>query len=160
MNNFQIAIIGGGVIGSAISWELSKYNLDVIVFEKGSDVASETSKANSGVIHSGINSPPGSLKAYFCTKGNNIFPQLSKILGFRINYIGKYVIAKNDEELSELERLKNVGIKNNILNLEIIDGKNVKKKNQMLNVIKHYGFQPLELFHHTSLLLHLRKTLQ
>ena len=60
MRKFQIAIIGGGVIGSAIARELSKYFLDIIVFEKESDVASSTSKANSGVIHSGINSPPKS----------------------------------------------------------------------------------------------------
>ena len=66
MKNFHIAIVGGVVIGSSIAWELSKYKVNVIVFEMGSDVASETSKANSGVIHSGINSPNGSLKARFC----------------------------------------------------------------------------------------------
>ena len=60
MKNFHVAIIGGGVIGSAIAWELSKYKLNVSVFEKGTDVCSGTSKANSGVIHSGINSEPGS----------------------------------------------------------------------------------------------------
>ncbi|UCD14783.1 MAG: FAD-dependent oxidoreductase, partial [Thermoplasmatales archaeon] len=59
MKNFHVAIIGGGVIGSVIAWELSKYKLNVIVFEMGGDVASATSKANSGVIHSGINSPYG-----------------------------------------------------------------------------------------------------
>ena len=48
MKSFHVAIIGGGVIGSAIAWELSKYELDVAVFEMGSDVASGASKANSG----------------------------------------------------------------------------------------------------------------
>ena len=82
MSNFQIAIIGGGVIGSAIAWELAKYKIDVVVFEKGSDVASGTSKANSGVAHSGINSPTSSLKAKFCVQGNKMIRSLSDELGF------------------------------------------------------------------------------
>ena len=114
MKNFHVAIVGGGVIGSAIAWELSKYKLDVIVFEMGSDVASGASKANSGVIHSGINSPPSSLKARFCVEGNKMFQALADELGFLLQWVGKYVIAKNEEETKELERLKKVGIDNGV----------------------------------------------
>ena len=84
MKNFQVAIIGGGVIGSAIAWELSKYNVNVLVFEKASDVASGASKANSGVIHSGINSTPFSQKAHFCVEGNQIFKELANQLGVNL----------------------------------------------------------------------------
>ena len=94
MKNFHVAIVGGGVIGSAIAWELSHYNLNIVVFEMGSDVASGNSKANSGVVHSGINSAPGSLKARFCVEGNKMFNSLSNELGFSVKWIGKYVIAK------------------------------------------------------------------
>lgn len=128
MKKFHVAIIGGGVIGSSIAWYLSKYKLDVIVFEAGSDVASGASKANSGVIHSGINSPPSSLKAHFCVEGNKMFPALANKLGFSLTWVGKYVIAKNEEETKKLEHLKSVGKKNKVPNLEIIDGKEVKKK--------------------------------
>ncbi|UCD14613.1 MAG: NAD(P)/FAD-dependent oxidoreductase [Thermoplasmatales archaeon] len=128
MKNFHVAIIGGGVIGSAIAWELSKYKLNVIVFEMGGDVASATSKANSGVIHSGINSPYGSLKARFCVEGNKMFQSFSEKLGFPVKWVGKYVIAKNKDETKELERLKKVGIKNGVAGLEIIDGFEVKNK--------------------------------
>jgi len=102
MKNFQVAIIGGGVIGSAVARELSKYKLNVAVFEMGSDVASGTSKANSGVIHSGINSPPSSLKARFCVEGNKMFQSLATELGFPLKWIGKYVIAKDEDEIKEL----------------------------------------------------------
>jgi glycerol-3-phosphate dehydrogenase len=128
MRDFQVAIIGGGVIGSAIAWELSKYNIDVVVFEKGSDVASGSSKANSGVIHSGINSAPSSLKARFCVEGNQMFKSLADQLGFQVKWIGKYVIAKNEEEVKELERLKKIGKKNKVTNLEIKDKSSVKSK--------------------------------
>ena len=127
MKNFHVAIVGGGVIGSSIAWELSKYNLDVVVFEKGSDVSSGTSKANSGVIHSGINSPNGSLKAHFCVEGNKMLQQLADKLGFPLKWIGKYVIAKNEEETKELEQLMKVGKENNVPGLELKDGSEVKE---------------------------------
>lgn len=128
MRNFHVAIIGGGVVGSAVAWELSKYKLDVVVFEMGSDVASGVSKANSGVVHSGINSPPGSLKARFCVQGNKMFQTLSEQLGFPLKWVGKYVVAKNQEETKELKKLQEVGLKNGVPGLEIQDASEVKKK--------------------------------
>ena len=128
MNNFQIAIVGGGVIGSAIAWELSKYKIDTVVFEMGSDVASGASKANSGVVHSGINSPSSSLKARFCVEGNKMLQSLADDLGFTIKWVGKYVIAKNEEEVKDLECLQKIGIANGVPGLEIKGGSDVEKK--------------------------------
>ncbi|MEE9440355.1 MAG: FAD-dependent oxidoreductase, partial [Candidatus Thermoplasmatota archaeon] len=136
MKNFQVTIIGGGVIGSAIAWELSKYKVDVVVFEMGSDVASGASKANSGVIHSGINSPTDSLKARFCVEGNSMFQTLADELGFQLKWVGKWIIAKNQHEEKELNRLQNVGIENNVPYLEIIDGSEVEKKEPKVSCYK------------------------
>ncbi|MBN2066407.1 MAG: NAD(P)/FAD-dependent oxidoreductase [Candidatus Thermoplasmatota archaeon] len=135
MKNYQVAIIGGGVIGSALAWELSQYKINVVVFEAGSDVASGTSKANSGVIHSGINSPPSSLKARFCVEGNTMFQSLATELGFPLKWIGKYVIAKNEDEIKELERLKTIGHQNKVAGLKIQDGSLVKKKEPNISCI-------------------------
>jgi glycerol-3-phosphate dehydrogenase len=129
MKNFHVAIIGGGVVGSAIAWELSKYKLNVAVFEKGIDVCSGTSKANSGVIHSGINSAPGSLKARFCVEGNKMVQSLSDQLGFSLKWTGKYVIAKNENEIKTLEKLKKAGEKNKVSGPQIFDGSKVKEPN-------------------------------
>jgi len=136
MKNFQIAIIGGGVIGSAIARELSKYKLDVAIFEMGSDVASGASKANSGVVHSGINSLSSSLKARFCVEGNKMFQSLANELGFPLQWVGKYVIAKNEEEVRDLERLKKAGMNNNVAGLEIKNGSEVKKKEPNVTCFK------------------------
>lgn len=125
MKKFHIAIVGGGVIGSAIARELSKYQLDTIVFEKGSDVASSTSKANSGVIHSGINSPPKSLKARLCVEGNELFKPLADDLSVPIKRIGKYIIAKNEEEIKQLIKLKEIGKKNKIKGLKLLESDKV-----------------------------------
>jgi glycerol-3-phosphate dehydrogenase len=137
MSNFQVAIIGGGVIGSAVAWEIAKYKIDVVVFEKGSDVASGTSKANSGVVHSGINSPHSSLKAKFCVQGNKMIRSLADELGFSLKWVGKYVIAKSEDEIDELERLKKIGITNGVTGLEIHDGSWVNKKEP--NVVCNAG---------------------
>ena len=128
MKNFQVAIIGGGVIGSAIAQDLSKYEVDAVVFDIGSDVASGASKANSGVIHSGINSAPGSLKARFCVEGNKMLQALADEIVFPVKWTGKYVIAKNKEEDIRLENLKKVGIKNKVPGLEIKDRPYMKKR--------------------------------
>jgi glycerol-3-phosphate dehydrogenase len=135
MKKIQIAIIGGGVIGSAIAWELSRYKVDTAVFEAGSDVASGTSKANSGVIHSGINSPPLSLKARFCVEGNALFESRATALVFPLKWVGKYVIAKNDSEIKELERLKKIGDQNKVPNLVIQDGTSVKKREPNISCV-------------------------
>jgi len=136
MRNFQVAIIGGGVIGSAIAWELSKYEINVVVFEKGCDVASGASKANSGVVHSGINSASNSLKARFCVEGNAMFQTLADNLGFDLKWIGKYVIAKNQNEIKELKRLQKIGNENKVPGLEIIDGSEVEKKEPNVSCYK------------------------
>jgi glycerol-3-phosphate dehydrogenase len=135
MKHFQVAIIGGGVIGSALAWELSKYQITVVVFEAGGDVASGTSKANSGVIHSGINSPPSSLKARFCVEGNKLFRTLADELGVPLKWSGKYVIAKTADEIKELERLQTVGRKNGVPGLEIVDGSKIKAKEPQVSCV-------------------------
>ncbi len=128
MKRFQIGIIGGGVIGCAIARELSKYKLSVVVFEKGGDVASATSKANSGVIHSGINSPPDSLKARFCVEGNKQLTVLASQLHTPLNWVGKYVIAQTEDDCSTLRELQRIGKKNGVSSLEIQDKRQIQEK--------------------------------
>jgi glycerol-3-phosphate dehydrogenase len=128
MKNFHVAIVGAGVIGSSIAWELSKNNLDVVVFEKGSDVCSGTSKANSGVVHSGINSPVSSLKARFCVEGNKMIQPLSDSFGFSLKMIGKFVIAKNEDEAKVIHNIKKIGQENGVPDLEIVDENEIKTR--------------------------------
>jgi glycerol-3-phosphate dehydrogenase len=128
MKNFEVAVIGGGVVGCAVAWDLSHYDTRVVVFERGCDVGNGASMANSGVVHSGINSPPSSLKAFFCVKGNGMMQSLADNLGFPLKWVGKYVVAKNEDEIKNLERLEKTGAENGVPGLEIQDGDVVKKK--------------------------------
>ena len=128
MRTAQVGIIGGGVVGSALARELSQYQIKTIVFEKGSDVVTGASKANSGVIHSGINSPPQSLKAQFCVQGNKLFNHLAQDLSLPFKKSGKFIVAKTEDEIKCLHQLKKIGEKNGVPRLQVIDNNQVKKK--------------------------------
>ena len=118
---YDVLIIGGGVIGCSIAYELSKYDVSIVVLEKGSDVAEGISKANSGVLHAGFNLKTGSLKAKMNIQGLKEFPALCKELDVSYKNCKKLVVAKNDEELKYLEKLLAQGIKNGCFGLSIIN---------------------------------------
>lgn len=117
---FDVTIVGAGVIGCSIARELARYDIRVCVIEKNSDVASETTKANSAIIHAGYDAKPGTLKAKLNAIGNPMYDELSRELDFPFNRIGSMVIGFNEEDLSELKKLLEQGTKNGIPGLEII----------------------------------------
>ena len=99
---YDVAIIGGGVIGSSIARELSKYKLKICVLEKELDVCCETSGRNSGVLHAGFNNRPGSLMAKFCVEGNKNFDQVAKDLDIPFERSGKLVVGFTKEDKEKL----------------------------------------------------------
>lgn len=77
---YDVLIIGGGVVGSAIAREMARNKLSIGVLEKNLDVCYETSGRNSGVVHGGFAYDPGTLKAACCVEGNIGFDQLAEEL--------------------------------------------------------------------------------
>lgn len=116
---FDVAIIGAGVIGACIARNLSQYNLDVVLLEKEADVSFGTSKANSGIIHGGFHTSGQYLKSKLEIKGNLMFDQLHKELGFPFKRTGVIVVAFSEEELQSLEVLYRQGIENGSLGIEL-----------------------------------------
>ena len=106
----DVLIIGGGVIGCSVARELSKYELNVALVEKESDVCGGASKANSGVVHSGIYSQPDSLKAELCVRGNALFSKFVEELGVDFKRTGKLAVARNEDEIHDLDKLKETGL--------------------------------------------------
>lgn len=125
--NYDIAIIGAGVTGSAIARELSKYDLKICVIEAHSDVCEGTSKANSGIVHAGFDAHPGSLKAKLNAQGAKKMEDLSKELDFHFRRNGAMVVAFNEKEIPKLEKLAEQSIENQVGPLKIISGDEARK---------------------------------
>ena len=103
MEHFDVVVIGAGVVGAAVARELSLYELRVCVLEQEEDVCSGTSKANSGIIHSGYDAAPGTKKAYYNVLGAQMLPELSRQLDFEFEQRGSLLVCFEAERLGELE---------------------------------------------------------
>lgn len=118
---FDVLIIGGGVIGSAIARELSRYELNIGVLEKNLDVCYETSGRNSGVVHGGFAYDTDSLKARFCVEGNREMDQAASELGVPFKRCGKVLVGNTDADLKQLEITIKQGEINGAEGLHMID---------------------------------------
>lgn len=118
---YDVAIIGAGVIGSAIARELSRYQANVCVIEREEDVCDGTSKANSAIIHAGFDAAPGSLKAKLNVRGNEMMDALSKDLDIPFKRNGSLVVCTKDQDRSGLDALLEKGEKNGVPGLRILE---------------------------------------
>ena len=117
---WDVAVIGGGVIGCAIARELSGYELSVCLLEKCEDICSGTSKANSAIVHAGFDAKPGSMKARMNVQGSRMMPALAKDLDFSYRQNGALVLCFSEEEIPALEALRQRGEENGVEGLCIV----------------------------------------
>ncbi|MBQ0001742.1 MAG: NAD(P)/FAD-dependent oxidoreductase [Clostridiales bacterium] len=118
---YDVIVIGGGVVGSAIAREFTRYKLKVAVLEKNEDVCYETSGRNSGVIHGGFAYDTGTLKARLCVEGNRGFDALAEELDIPFVRCGKVLVGNTEEEMESLKRTMKQGEANGATNLTLID---------------------------------------
>lgn len=123
---YDVIIIGAGIIGTAISRELSKYKGNFLVLEKYDDVSCGTTKANSGIVHAGFDAKVGSRKAYFNVRGAKMFEALSKELDFPYKKNGAFVLAFDDNTLVLNELMEKAKL-NGVDNCEILSGDEIRK---------------------------------
>lgn len=120
-NVYDVLIIGGGMAGSAIAREMSRYKLTIGVLEKNPDVCCETSGRNSAVVHGGFAYDTGSLKAKLCAEGNRMMDELAEELDFPFLRCGKVLVGNTDEDMETLKKTLKQGEANGVSGLEIID---------------------------------------
>lgn len=115
MKKYDIAIIGGGIIGAAIAYELARYKLKIIVLEKNPFLGDETSHGNSGVIHGGFDPTPGKINARLNILGNTLWQtRIFPYLTFPFKKIDSLVIGFNKEEMHEINKLYQRGLENGV----------------------------------------------
>ncbi len=128
MDQANVLIIGGGVIGCAIAREVSQRWQDVFLLEQFPKLGMATSTRNSGVIHSGIYYPKGSLKARHCVEGNRLTYDFCAKHNVPYRKTGKLVVAANAGEEPELEALAQRGRDNGVEGLTIVGAKEIQAR--------------------------------
>lgn len=124
----DVVVIGGGIVGTAILRELSKYDLRCLLVEKEPDVATGTTKANSAVCHAGFDAPTGSWKQKTNVRGNELYHQLQDELNLDIKWTGSLVVATSEDELKQLQVLLERGKANGVPGLKILSREEVLEK--------------------------------
>jgi len=128
MDQANILIIGGGVVGCAIARAVSSRWQDVFLVEQNPKLGMATSSRNSGVIHSGIYYPKNSLKARHCIAGNRLTYEFCKKHNVPFRHCGKLVVAADEHEHGELEKLFRHGTENGVEGLRLIEPADIRKR--------------------------------
>lgn len=121
MEQVDVLVIGGGVVGLACAAELSMDGGVVCVLERHPKPGMETSTHNSGVLHAGMYYPAGTLKARLSVEGQRLLYEFCEIHAVPHRRCGKLITASSLGEIAALERLLALGTANGVEGLEIID---------------------------------------
>src|SRR3989441_6815200 len=121
-NSYDIAIIGGGIVGLATARALGERvpRARLVILEKEAKLATHQTGNNSGVIHSGIYYKPGSYKAKLCVEGKGLMLDFCGKHGIRVDHVGKVIVATEQAELPRLQTLYERGVANGVP-VEMID---------------------------------------
>src|SRR5215813_10024841 len=128
MDQANILIIGGGVVGCAIAREVSERWQDVFLVEQNPKVGMATSTRNSGVNHSGIYYPKNSLKARLCVEGNKLLYEFCAKHNVPFRHCGKLVVAVDAHEEAELAALKKRGEGNGVEGLRLVGADEIRRR--------------------------------
>ncbi|MDD5306196.1 MAG: L-2-hydroxyglutarate oxidase [Deltaproteobacteria bacterium] len=127
-NTFDVAVIGGGIVGVATAMALVRSpGLSVVVLEAEDRLAAHQTGNNSGVIHSGLYYKPGSLKAKNCAEGRDSLYRFCAEHGIAFERCGKLVVATSPSELTALDQLEQRGRLNGLSGLRRIGPEEIRE---------------------------------
>ena len=118
---YDVAVIGGGVVGCAVARLLSHHELAIAVVEAGPDVGAGTSKANTAILHTGFDATPGTLEARLVARGYALLREYAPTVGISIEQVGALLVAWDDEQAATLANLAAKASANGYTRAEIVD---------------------------------------
>lgn len=137
IQSYDVIIIGGGVVGCSVARELSRYDLKIALLEKSTDICSGQSRANTAIIHGGYDAKPGTKKAYYNLKGNQMFDQICGELDVPHEWNTSLVVSFGPEEDAQIQTLYDRGIQNGVPGLDIIGHDEIIRREPNINPDAH-----------------------
>lgn len=134
---FDVLIIGCGVVGAALAYELSKHEVSVCVLEKENDVAAGTTKANSAILHSGYDPAPGTLMARLNVEGVPLTKEICRKLDVPCKNVGSLTVALSEDEMETVRELYDRGVQNGVPDLKILDRNALRRKEPYISENAH-----------------------
>ena len=120
LGDFDVVIIGAGLIGCGIAQSLSAFDLRIAVLESRSDVGDGTSKANTAILHTGFDATPGSLESQLVRRGYALWLDYAAATGVPIERTGALLVAWDEEQLATLPKLQQKAVDNGYLQTRLI----------------------------------------
>ena len=117
---YDVAVIGAGAVGSAIARELSRYALNCVLVEAGSDVGVGTSKANTAIWHTGFDARPGSLEARLLRRGCALLEEFMPQAGIPVERLGALLVAWTEDQRQALPALLEKAHQNGVADVRLV----------------------------------------
>lgn len=127
VGSFDVAIIGAGVVGCAAARRFAREGARVVLIEKGADILSGASKANSAILHTGFDAPPGSLELDLVKAGRDEYLSIHGALGLSVVETGALVCAWAGHEVERLEAIAAGARENGISGVRLLSGEQARQ---------------------------------
>lgn len=124
---YDVAIVGAGVVGCALAYQLSQFKLKVLLIDKNFDVGEATSKGNSAIVHTGFDAEPGTLESQLVTRASRLWPTLSRKLKIPYDERGAILVAASQVERDQLESIRAKAIDNGVDDVRLLDSNAAKE---------------------------------
>lgn len=118
---YDVVVVGGGVVGCAVGRLLSHHDLAVAIVDAGPDLAAGTSKANTAILHTGFDAPPGSLESRLVARGYALLRAYAPSVGISVEEVGALLVAWDDEQAAALPNLAAKASANGYQHAQIVD---------------------------------------
>jgi glycerol-3-phosphate dehydrogenase len=119
-SEYDVAIIGAGVVGCALAYKLSQFQLRILLIEKKYDVGEGSSKGNSAIVHTGFDAIPASLESSLVTTASRRWPYLAEKLKIPYDRCGALLLAVNDEQHSQLTKIHKKSVENGVDDAQLV----------------------------------------
>jgi L-2-hydroxyglutarate oxidase LhgO len=133
--DFDVVVIGAGVIGLAVAQALAMAGASVLIIEQASHIGTEISSRNSEVIHAGIYYAPGSLKSRLCLKGKERLYAFCAQYGVPHRRCGKLIVATDESQIAGLTAIHAGATACGMLDLEMLDAEAVRSREPALKAV-------------------------